>query len=176
MVQNSFLSSKRYNVNEIPSDFCGFGSSFPAFVTFAPDFCNSLLLGLLMLLVQSLYLAQKAAIKWTPVPGGINISLTLTFYPIFAFDCYLHQEWIRSLGRQLLGGMLNATLLRSGLRAFSWSFCFLSVELSFQTARAQSFQSLIFFICVFSCWSTCSCKSRHHSCQEVMVHMVIIES
>jgi len=92
MVQNSFLSSIRHNVNEIPSDSCGFGSSFPAFVTFAPGFRNYLLVALLTLLVQSLCLAQEAAVKWTSVPGGINISLTLTFYPIFAFDCYLHQK------------------------------------------------------------------------------------
>lgn len=149
MVQNSFLSSKRCNVNEIPSDSCGFGSSFPAFVTFAPGFRNPFLAALLTLLVQSLCLAQEA-VKRTPVPGDINISLTLTFYPICAFDCYLHQEQIWSLGRRLLGGMLNTTLLRSGSRAFSRSFCFLSVGLSSQAVRAQSFQSLIVCICVFS--------------------------
>lgn len=92
MVQNSFLSSKRYNVNEIPSDSCGFGSSFPAFVTFRPGFHKSLLVALLTLLVQNLCLAQEAVLKWPPVPGDTISSLTLTISPIFAFDCYLHQE------------------------------------------------------------------------------------
>lgn len=81
--QNSFSSSKRYTVNEIPSDFYGFGSSFPAFITVGPGFCNSLLVALLTRLMQSLCLAQKAAVKWNLVPGDTNISLTLTLLPSF---------------------------------------------------------------------------------------------
>lgn len=46
-----------------------------------------------MLLEQSLCLAQEAAVKWTPVPGDINIFLTLTFPLFFDIACYIHQEW-----------------------------------------------------------------------------------
>lgn len=100
-------------MNEIPSDFYGFGSSFPAFITVVPGFCNSLLVVQLTVLMQSLCLAQKAAVKWNSVPGDINISLILTlshFLPLITNSTRV------KLG--VLRGMLNTTHLMSGLRMF----------------------------------------------------------
>lgn len=88
-------------MNEMPSDFYGFGSSFPAFITVAPGFCNSLLVVLLTMLMQFVFGSESS---WNSVPGDTNISLTLTLSPFFAFDYYLHQSETRSLGSQCWEG------------------------------------------------------------------------
>lgn len=105
----------------------------------------------------SLCLAKEAAVKQILILK-IFIFPFLWYFPYFLpLISISTKSEIQHVGRQLLGGLLNTTLLRSGLSAFSTYLCCLSVGLS-SWQWAQSLHPLIFFICVFSCLATCSCK------------------